>query len=228
MRDYGKRIFRKINTILDKHFVSIRKKGINNTDFTIISNNCWAGYIYRRFGLPYLTPTVGLYFFADDFLKLCSDIKGHMEMPLKFISADESRHREEIVRKGQINVPIARLGDIEVVFLHYATKDEAAEKWNRRVNRINYDNLIVKFGKMNCCTDEHLKRFDQLIFRKKICFVPNGDDTNIRCGIRFKSAVGREEIKDDTSEYSRYINLKKMINSKRVCGQYMEGNWVGK
>ena len=69
-----KRVHRKLNSILDRHLKSPRRKYLRNTDFSIICNNCWAGYVYRRFGLPYLTPTVGLYFFPEDFLKLCSDV----------------------------------------------------------------------------------------------------------------------------------------------------------
>lgn len=225
MTGYKQRIYRKFNAIMDKYLVGLRRKSISNADFSIICNNCWAGYVYRRFGLPYLTPTVGLYFFPEDFLKLCSDVKGYMEKPLEFIPYTESRHKELIEEKKQTQVPIGRLGDIEVVFLHYPTQKEAAEKWRRRAERINYDNLIFKFAKMNFCTDEHLKQFDALDVRKKVCFVPSEYKAEIQCGIRFKSAAGRENIKDDTSEYSRYINLRKMINSAKVCGTHMEGRW---
>lgn len=39
-----------------------RLKRLRSTDFTVISNNCWAGTVYRYFNLPYLSPTCGLYF----------------------------------------------------------------------------------------------------------------------------------------------------------------------
>ena len=38
-----------------------RRSKLNNTDFSIISNNCWGGSVYRHYGIPYLSPTVGLY-----------------------------------------------------------------------------------------------------------------------------------------------------------------------
>ena len=132
-----KRIYRRVNSLFDKNLVGLRKTRINNRDFSIICNNCWAGYVYRRYGLPYLTPTVGLYFFADDYIKLCSDLKGYMTTPLEFIPYTESKYREIIEKRHQTEVPIARLGDIEVVFLHYKTKEEAEEKWKRRAERIN-------------------------------------------------------------------------------------------
>lgn len=30
-----------------------RRKRIHQTDFTIISNNCWGGFIYQSYGLDY-------------------------------------------------------------------------------------------------------------------------------------------------------------------------------
>lgn len=214
-------IYVKVNRILDKILCKLRRKGINNTDFSIICNNCWAGYVYRRYGLPYLTPTVGLYFFPGDFIKLCSDVKGYISKNLEFIPYTESRYKDVIQQRKQTHIPIARLGDIEIVFLHYATPEEAADKWYRRAERINYDNLIFKFSKMNYCTEEHLLQFDELSLKKKICFVPVGCDVDIKCKIEFKSCAG-QEITNDTDEYSRYVNLKKMINSEKVCGKDME------
>ena len=218
------RIYSKATSVLDKRLVRVRRKKLNNTDFSIICNNCWAGYVYRRYGLPYLTPTVGLYLFSDDFIKLCADLKGYMSEELEFIPYTESKYRKIIEKKCQTDIPIARLKDIEIIFLHYKTKEEAQEKWKRRAERINYDNLIFKFSKMNLCADEHLHRFDQFDFWKKICFLPCGCDADINCGIQFKSAVGKEVL-NDTDEYSRYIDVSKMINSQKVCGAHMEGYW---
>ena len=224
MRNWNRTLYHRCNVALDKVLVLYRKKKIVSADFSIISNNCWAGHVYRRYGLPYLTPTVGLYFFADDYVKLCSDLQGYMSKELEFIPYTESKHRKIIEQRNQTHVPIARLGDVEIVFLHYSTAEEAARKWQRRVRRINYDNIIYKFSQMNYCTDEHLEYFDQIVASKKICFIPRNSGANINCAIRFMSAMG-DEVDNDTAEYSRYINLTKMINAKRVCGKHMEGQW---
>lgn len=219
-----RKIYTKCVALGDKVFVKQRKKKLNNTDFSIICNNCWGGYVYRRYGLPYLTPTVGLYFFAEDFVKLCSDVKSYMKKPLEFIECSQSRYKELLEKRNHANVPIARIGDIEVVFLHYKTREEAREKWERRVQRINYDNLIFKFSKMNLCTDEDIKAFDAIDCPKKFCFVPPEESQYYKCAVAFRSVAGLGEIRNDTAEYSRYINLTKMINSKTVCGNKMEGN----
>lgn len=212
----------KVTVFLDKYLAWLRKRMIKNHDFSIICNNCWAGYVYRRYGLPYLTPTVGLYFFADDFVKLCTDLRRYMDTELEFIPYTESKYKDLLVKRGQQNVPIARLDDIEVVFLHYKTREEAKEKWERRVKRINYDNLIIKFSKMDLCSQETLTAFDALVYDKKFCFVPPEDAHRIKCAVPFQSCAGMSEVTFDTAKYARYINLTKLINAKKVCGKHME------
>ncbi|HHS93529.1 MAG TPA: DUF1919 domain-containing protein, partial [Campylobacterales bacterium] len=48
----------------------IHQLKINKHDFSIISNNCWGTFIYKKYGLPYQSPFVNLFIFADDYLKL--------------------------------------------------------------------------------------------------------------------------------------------------------------
>ena len=60
---------RKLREYTNPWFALARRKKLNRADFTVISNNCWAGSVYRYFGLPYLSPTAGLYFFASDYIK---------------------------------------------------------------------------------------------------------------------------------------------------------------
>ena len=126
------------------------KQGISK-DFTIISNNCWAGLVYQHFGLPYNTPTAGLFFFAQDYIKFVYSIKDYLAKPLKFISLEESRYCETLKQYGGecVKCPIAICGDIEIIFMHYHSTEEAEEKWRRRAARINWDNIIYKFSEMN-------------------------------------------------------------------------------
>lgn len=48
------KIREELNPIMGK----LRRKRLINCNFTIISNNCWAGHVYRYFGLPYSSPTI--------------------------------------------------------------------------------------------------------------------------------------------------------------------------
>ncbi|MDE6218484.1 MAG: DUF1919 domain-containing protein, partial [Muribaculaceae bacterium] len=48
-----------------------RRRKLKHNDFTIISNNCWAGTaVYQPFGLKYNTPTVGLFIIDEDYIQI--------------------------------------------------------------------------------------------------------------------------------------------------------------
>ena len=158
------RIDHKLELYTNFIFAPFRKKRLNNRDFTIISNNCWGGHVYEYFGLPKLSPTVGCYFFADDYLKFVEYFDYYINQPLGFISLNDSKYKKEIINNGKDNLKasIGILKDIEIVFLHYKTKEIALEKWNRRIKRINQNNLIFKFSQQNLCNDEHIIKFEKL------------------------------------------------------------------
>lgn len=68
-----------------------RKKELKYKDFTIISNNCWGGMIYESYNLPKCTPTVGLFFMAEDYIEFLSDLRGYVYGNLSFISPSETK-----------------------------------------------------------------------------------------------------------------------------------------
>ncbi len=215
----SQKIYHKFTEITDPYLIKLRKSRINNDDFTIISNNCWGGAVYRRYGLPYNSPTVGLFFFAEDYVKFCGNLQHYMKQELQFISRNESRHKMQLISTRYDSVPIGRLDDIEIVFLHYKSQDEAKEKWNRRRERVNYNNLIFKFSKMNECTDTEISMFDRLQARKKFVFLPYKGGAE--CGIYFPTGKPMENIENDTAEYSRYIDVDRLINASYVNGYDM-------
>lgn len=191
------------------------KRSIKNKDFSIISNNCWAGRVYQYLDMPYLSPTAGLYFFAPDYIKFVSDLRRYLDTPLRFINPEESKYYNEIKKRNHTDKPIGILDDVEIVFLHYKTREEAEEKWNRRKERVNFDNIILKFSRMNLCSDKEIEAFDALEFRNK--FVLNN-----RLPLKYKSEVyWKEEWNDkgilcDTDPFPGNLKLKKLLNNTSV------------
>lgn len=189
------------------------KRSVKSRDFTVISNNCWAGKVYQYLDMPYLSPTAGLYFFAPDYIKFVSDLYRYLNTSLRFIKPEESKYYEEIKRRNQTDKPIGILDDVEIVFLHYKTKEEAEEKWNRRKERVNYDNIILKFSRMNLCTEKEIEEFDRLPFENK--FVLNN-----RLPLKYKSEVywkekwSDEGISRDTVPFPGNLKLKELLNNK--------------
>ncbi len=212
IKKYSKLICETIKNIpheIRRFFV---KFTIKNKDFTVISNNCWGGRVYKYLKIPYRTPTAGLYFFAEDYLKFISDLHHYLSLPLEFISPEKSRYYEEIKKRNDLERPIAVLGDIEVVFRHYSTAQEAEEKWNRRKARVNYENMIFKFSKMYSCTDKHLEIFDSLPFNNKF-ILTNKQPLKYNCEIFLKDKTKSDELLNDTIPFPRNVSLKKVLNN---------------
>lgn len=181
-------------------------------DFTIISNNCWAGSVYRWYNLPYLTPTAGLYFFADDYIRLCSRLKYYMSLAPEYIPLSESKYEKILVERKQGSVPIGVIDDVEIVFLHYPTFDEAKDKWVRRAARINWNNLIVKNSEMNYCSREHVIEFDRFPFERKFIFTTR--DYSIDSQVIYKDYYGCEQVMDDTTLFPKYVNINDLVSGR--------------
>lgn len=206
-----------LRKFIEKVLAPIRRSKLNRTDFTIISNNCWAGRVYQRYGLSYSSPTVGLFFWAEDYIKFISRLRYYMSLELFMIPATESKHYDMLEKRNQLPCPVGKLDDIEVVFLHYKTEDEAREKWERRKKRINWDNLYIKFSMMNCCTEDHLNQFENIDYETKVAFVNRKE--LLKEGGSFVYVPGYESCEDidnDTNRYAEYFDINYFLNNKQI------------
>lgn len=147
--------------------VYLRRLGLRIQNFSIISNNCSGGCIYQYFGLLYKTPTVGLYFSNKDYLKLIQNPRYYFSQELQFIALAESQGKT-ILPWRNIVFPVAKLGDIEVYFMHYKTEEEVREKWARRVQRIHYDRLVFMLAESKNMDPEHIETFEHIDHPNKI------------------------------------------------------------
>ena len=111
----------------------LKRIGLQNRDFSILANNCWGGIVSRDRRLPYNSPTCGTYFFSKEYLRFLSDPHRYLELELEEVPMRESRYAKEIFEKeGREDVTVGRMGDVEVVLLHYPTFAEAKAKWEFR------------------------------------------------------------------------------------------------
>ena len=188
---------------------------LNSRDekFSIICNNCLGGFIYQYYNLEYRTPTLGLFILAEDYIKFLSNIKFYLSKKLEFINSKDSIHYEEFKDvKISIEFPIGRLYDIEIYFLHYKDQEEALEKWTRRVNKINWEDLIIILAENETCNYEILKEFDALPFKNKVCFTKEYYP-------EIKSSCCLEEMKEpkrlwDVETIFKHFNLTEFINNR--------------
>lgn len=206
IRDYVGIIQGKMRERTNPLFAKGRCERLDRCDFSFISNNCWAGSVYPYFGLPYKSPTEGLYFFASDYVKFAADLNYYLGLPLEFIDARESSHYDALQMRGETDKPIGLIDDAEIVFLHCSTAKEAAKKWYRCIDRVNWDNLFIKFSQMNSCTDEDLRKFDEIDFPNKVCFtaMPHPD---LKSSVFHPSSVKGGKIFNDTDRFSQGLDL---------------------
>lgn len=175
----------------------VMRRRVVNRDFTIISNDCWGGMAYEELAMRYDTPFVGLFVVIEDYMRLLRRPQFYCEAKMEF--ATQSRRQEinswrEAIRKPY---PIGVLnGDVEVHFVHYASRDEAETKWMRRARRIHWENLLVKV----CWHDDDrmedwLREFDGMAYAKKISLVPN-ESPDLRHAVRL-----RDYTTDGSAQY---------------------------
>lgn len=197
--------------ILKKIYYNIKKKKLKNDNFTIISNNCFGGIIYKNFGIQYKSPTCGLFFFANDYIKFIYNLKKYINIEMKEITIEESKYCDYL-KKMQYDKPIGRIDDVEVFFLHYNTYDEALEKWERRKKRIVWNNIIYKFNDQNLCNYSDLEKFDEFNAEKKILFTAK-KYKNIN-SIQLKQFEKYDNVLSDTNlkDYRKYIDIINFIN----------------
>jgi uncharacterized protein (DUF1919 family) len=190
-----------------------RRRQLERQDFTIFSNNCWAGHVYRYYQIPYNTPTIGLYFFSEDYIKFVSSYKRYLSEKLHFINYKESKYSKILEARNETHVLIGCLADVEIIFLHYKNQQEVYEKWNRRIERINFDYVLIKFSQMNLCEEKHLSAFDQLPFNRKLMFT-NNPRRDLISSVYFKGYENQNEIINDTIYFKKYFNLTAWINGR--------------
>ncbi|MFT5044666.1 MAG: hypothetical protein ACI8UP_001635 [Porticoccaceae bacterium] len=186
---------------------------IKSRDFSIIASNCTGTLPYRFLNMPYTSPTVNLFFFAPCYLKFVKNLEYYLSLPLKFKS--KSNYRQgELVRNTHGQYPVGQLDDIEIHFMHYASLSEATEKWNRRKQRINLDNLILFFTDKDLCTAELLREFDDLPFDNKLVLTAK-TWPDIQSHIRVPHFDGMSEVGDCYTRYDHltHINFPALIDS---------------
>lgn len=206
----------KILTLKRKLPANYRRKKLNKTKFTIISNNCWGGEVYECYNLIKQSPTIGLYFMSKDYIKFIKNIHFYLDLPLKFINPVESKYYDLVKNQKRYGTyPVARLGDIEIFFMHYVSRDQARTKWNRRVKRINWDHILYKFNDQNGCTQEDIDEFIKLPVKNKICFTVHDEYVKEPYIKLIKSPKTHKEIRASYEPFgnNKVVNVNDIINN---------------
>lgn len=146
---------------------------LDNPKFTLISNNGWSNMVYRRLNYLYQTPFVGTQIPDHCYSKLLSNLRHYLKSALKFIP--ETQYSFTHFSNENEKPIIGLLGeDIEIHFYQENTEEEVLENWQKRLTKINWDNLYACY----CCSDrlskaeqdKYLQEFERLDLISKVAF----------------------------------------------------------
>ncbi len=124
---------------------------------TILCCNCTAGALYHDLGLQFTSPTINLYMSAADFMAFCERLEHYLSLT-----------PEPVEGNGGLPYPLARLGELTLHCVHYASFAEAAQKWEARKQRMNMNNIFVLATDRDGFDAACFERFTRLPYRKKL------------------------------------------------------------
>ena len=133
--------------------------------------NCFGGHIYQDMKIPYESPTAGIFFFADDFCSILENMD-ILKRGVIFLEKSKWKRVNERMSTREHPYPIGCFEgtDIEIHFLHYHTEKEALEKWQRRMQRFNFDHFLAIGFQQNECTKETIEKFEKIDIPNKVFF----------------------------------------------------------
>ena len=147
------------NKNYNKYVFKLRKK-LKNKSVTIISNNCIGGILYHDLGLKFNSPTINTLIYGDEFVEFVKNIKDYMNCELVY---DQTSSQYPI----GVLLPTNKKS-IHIHFLHNNTFEEAKTDWDRRKNRVNYNNMFVIYEHFNKFDNSIIEEFDKLNYHKVV------------------------------------------------------------
>lgn len=136
----------------------IRNK-LDGIEFSIFCNNCLGGVFYNDAGRDFTSPTINLALDGPDFIRFLERPNHYLDHEIRFLNLPGK------------TFPVGLIDDVEINFVHYKTNEEALDAWNRRKERIVWDNLfIVATDHDGMYLPEMLERFDKLPYQNKVMF----------------------------------------------------------
>ena len=191
-------LYKITNRIKYKLLVNKVKALADISDVSLISMNCIAGMYYHDVNNIFLTPTINLFFSADDFIKFVNDLEHYLSITPEVTMGEK--------------YPIGILDDIKIYFMHFSSVELALEKWEERKKRVNLDRVFVIMVEQNGFTDKNYDEFQNIKY-PRILFTsnPNHQADNV---VYFEKYKDLDELPNiiDHREFYKDMKLPKAVN----------------
>lgn len=167
---------------------------------TLISQNCIGGMLYKDMGIQFASPTIGLFFESGDFVKFAANLRHYLAIEPEFRWGEE--------------YPIGMLEDVQIHFMHYDSCRQAKAAWQRRCQRINWENIVVLCtDRDGFCTEDFYQW--QTISYKKMLFTGNEAYRDHPDSLWFKE-FRRQGIVGELIPYRKFYRDSKVIQKIKL------------
>ncbi len=167
---------------------------------SIFSNNCWGGFAAHTLGIRFCSPTVNLWIADQDFLRFLENLKYYLSLEPVMTGWSGARSCYDMER-----YPMLSVGDITLQCNHDTDPDVAIEKWQRRKQRVNYDNMIAVFITDVPSLEKKFYRIEGI--DKKYCLIPWEDPDPHSVRIPKREKIPWRETAIGTGKPGRGLDL---------------------
>lgn len=206
------RVLNKVNELMRNLTINkVNRNKLTNKDFSLLSSNCNGAFILHDLKLEFKSPTVNLFISANDYLKFLERLDYYLNCDLVKIVDDN------------YNYPLGALEDITIHFMHYKNFEESKDKWKLRSQRLNKEKLFIMMTDRDGCTDEILRKFDNLSYVNKVIFT-HKPYPEIKSAFYIKGFEDESQV-GDLFKFKCYLAIKKYYDAFDYVKWFNTGNF---
>ena len=192
------------------HYKKLKKR-LTNSNFSIISSNCFGTFMYHNLNEKFNSPTINLFFSQNDFYQFVLHLKEYLETELVEITDDT------------VTYPIGGLTyngyTVRINFMHYKSFEEAKSKWNERKHRIDFSNIYIIQLITTGITQEYLDKFAALPYKHKMLIT---HENNFKCDCMVTHKIFSKE----NYKPGEVLTYKSVFSKKRHMDDIDYVGWI--
>lgn len=204
-----KKIYNSVMYIPREVYRKKKRKALKNTNFSIISSDCFGSFVYHTLGERFNTPTINLFFSQDDFLKFVLNLNG-------FLLSDLVE-----IKDSSVKYPVGQLeynnSSIRIDFMHYSSFEEAKTKWDERKKRVDFSNIYIIQVIQSGLTQEYADLFSALPYKNKL-LITHENDIVCDCMVTHKVFNKRNYHAGDILRYKSLLSCKRHMDDIDYVG----------
>lgn len=175
---------------------------------SILSNTCLGGMVYNELCLEFNSPTIGGVSEGKEYIKFLNKLDEYAKYDMEFYRM--TKEADYIYPSGY---PVGIINnEIKWIFVHSSDIEMSIEQWNKRRERINFDNLHAlmvitneedAYEFDNCKIENKLGFFYKKLGLKSVVYLPEWENLAIRqkYGFYFRNYV--QDLVTNTFESTR-------------------------